>query len=288
MKNYISLLVFLISFLSFGQKTKTTKLDKIIKRDYTIIEGSISKISDKSVEYTLPNETLLNVMDVAQIARIEYASGRTQTFDVATAAKTESVSEVAAAPSRPAKVEYLPIVQNTLAVLPIPFVNSETLASSEEMAKFAQNDMYSKLIEKSSNIFPLNVQDLRVTNNLLRKAGIDYKNIDEAPIEELQKILGVDNVIAAKVSYTIELQQTTTGYASKEVNKSANGNQTRVSDFDESSTETNKKFKYKVYFDLYKNNSKTYTQSRVPFFDMKNSWMDSMSYLLKRCPIYTK
>ena len=86
------------------------------------------------------------------------------------------------------------------------------------MSKFAQDDVYSKLMAKSSNISPLTVQDLRVTNSLLHRAGINFKNIDETPTEELHKILGVDHIIAAKISYTTKENQSS---------QTVNGGQTK-------------------------------------------------------------
>jgi hypothetical protein len=90
----------------------------------------------------------------------------------------------------------------------VPFVN-QRICQIRRNGKIRQNDIYYKLLDKSSNIFPLTAQDLRVTNSLLRKAGIEsYKNIDETPIDELHKILGADHIIAAKVSYTETQNQT--------------------------------------------------------------------------------
>ena len=131
------------------------------------------------------------------------------------------------------------------------------------------------------------MQDLRDTNSLLRKAGLDYKNIDEASIDELQKILGVDNIIAAKVSYNIGQNQTANTYSAGTVQAKSN---TKVTDqnFSTTNTSTDLIYNFHVYFDLYKNGSKIYTQSREPVLKSKDSWMDSVSYLLKRSPIYVK
>lgn len=184
-------------------------------------------------------------------------------------------------------VNKSPLKKNTIAILPVPFVNTESLASSGEMAKFAQNDIYSKLIESSANIFPLTVQDLRVTNSLLRKASIDYTNIDEILIEDLQEILGVDHIIAGKVSYVVKINSTNLGYGNTTV-KNQENNKTKVDDFSVSTSSQSKKFDFTVYLDLYKNGDKIYTKSRQPFLNEKDSWMDSMFYLLKRCPFYVK
>lgn len=278
-KKVVSLIMMLfVSVFAFAQGGK--KLDKIIKRDYQIIECTIAKMSDKTVEYSLPGETLQISLDVSQIARIDFASGRSQTFDVSennTPSNTNSV-QVTSSEMKP----------NTIAVLPVPYVNSGTMEESEEMAKFAQNDLYNKLLDKSANLFPLSVQDLRVTNSLLHKAGIDYKNIDETPIEDLQKILGVDNIVAAKVSFTITEGATSSTYNSGNAKVSDNNKKIKTSDVSTTNSSNLTYYNYMVYFDMYKNGTKIYSQSRKPFLNIKDSWMDSITYLLKRSPIYVK
>ncbi|TDP01610.1 hypothetical protein [Flavobacterium sp. 245] len=278
-KNAALLILFFVSVFSFAQGGK--KLDKIIKRDYTIIEGTVSKISDKTVEYSLPGETLLIVLDVSQVARIDFASGRSQTFDVSQGSSSPSASNSAVAVSSEMK-------PNTIAVLPVPYVNSDNQEGSEDMAKFAQNDIYNKLLDKSSNIFPLTVQDLRTTNTLLHKAGIDHNNVDETSIEDLQKILGVDNIIAAKISYTIGSATTATTYNSGNAKVSDNNKKVTTNDYSTTTANNQLYYYYTVYFDMYKNASKIYSQTRKPFLAVKDSWIDSVQYLLKRSPIYVK
>lgn len=130
------------------------------------------------------------------------------------------------------------------------------------------------------------MQDLRTTNSLLRKAGIDYKNIDEIPIEELEDILGVDNIVAAKVSYTLTENRQSSTYKSGET-KYGN-DKTKNQNYSSTTDNVEKIYKYHVYFDMYRNGTKIYTQTRQPFFSMEDSWKDAVQYLLKRSPIYTK
>lgn len=280
LKKVITVLVSI--FLSTSIFAQAKKLDKIITKDYQIIECTISKISDKTVDYSMPNETMTIEIDVSKIARIDYASGRSQTF----AAAENTIGSAPSSANNSSENHAATFKQNTLAVLPVPFVNSENMTNSEEMAKFAQNDIYNKLLDKSSNILPLTVQDLRTTNSLLRKAGIDYKNIDETPIDELHKILGVDNIVAAKVSYTVTTNQTSAAYTAQ--NAKVNDNKVKANETTVANTNTQLLFAYHVYFDMYKNNSKIYTQNRKPLFNIKDSWMDTVTYLLKRSPIYVK
>jgi len=282
MKKVITIVfVLLVSVFSFAQGGK--KLDKIIKRDYQIIECTISKMSDKTVEYSLPGETMQIALDVSQIARIDFASGRSQTFDIAentppTTSNNSSGQVIAAAE----------VKTNTVAVLPVPYVNSDNQQGSEDMAKFAQNDLYNKLLDKSSNIFPLTVQDLRTTNSLLHKAGINHENIDETPIEDLEKILGVDNIVVVKVSYTMNSGTTSTTYNSGNAKVSNDNKKLKTNDVSTTTANTQVYYYYTVYFDMYKNNTKIYSQTRKPFLAVKDSWMDSITYLLKRSPIYVK
>lgn len=186
----------------------------------------------------------------------------------------------------PAAIAQQDIKPNTIAILPVPFVNSATSEASDEMAKFAQNDIYNTLMEKLSNIAPLTVQDIRVTNSLLKKAGIDVKSIDDTPIEDLQKILGVDHIVAGKVSYVTGATQTSTNYGS--VNGTNEGKDKSLTSSNVATSNTDTKFKYNVYFDLYRSGSKIYSKTRTPFGDYKNAWVDGMTYLLKRSPIYVK
>ncbi|MFH7012556.1 hypothetical protein ACHRV5_11840 [Flavobacterium sp. FlaQc-52] len=282
---FFAIIMLLVTIAGFAQNG-SKKLDKIIKRDYQIIECTIAKMSDKTVEYSLPGETLQISLDISQIARIDFASGRSQTFDVST--NTNVVSSTNANNNSNQTLASADMKPNTIAVLPVPYVNADNLQSSEEMSKFAQNDLYNKLLDKSSNIFPLTVQDLRTTNSLLHKAGIDYKNIDETPIEDLQKILGVDNIVAAKISFTTAESATSVAYNSGNAKISDNNKKVKTSDIGTTSTNTQTYYYYTVYFDMYKNNTKIYSQTRKPLFSIKDSWIDSVSYLLKRSPIYTK
>lgn len=273
------LLLCIFSTAGFAQDSASKKLDKIILKNYDVIEAVVTKVSDDAVEFHYPDESLVNSMKTAEIAKIDFANGRSQTFDINNAPPLSNSSGSG-------NYEALDISENMIAVLPIPYVNAQSLESSEEMAKFAQNDTYDKLLDKSSNILPLKVQDIRTTNALLRKAGIDHTNIDEIPIDDLHKILGVDNIVAAKVSYTIAISENSSTYSSR-ISKT---DRNRVKGNSSSSTTTSETdtYNYHVYFDMYRNNEKIYSQSREPILYFKDSWMDSVKYLLKRSPIYSK
>jgi hypothetical protein len=284
---WIFFLLFTPSALLFSQQKTTEKLDRIIKRDYTIIDAAITKMSSTAIEYKLPNESLINVLDVKEIARINFANGKSQTFNLSEQSITPSSNSTSPEGSNNnVTITKLPIKQHTIAILPVPFVNTETQYSSEEMSKLAQTDLFNSFAAKELNIAPLSVQDLRTTNSLLKKAGINYSNIDETPTEELHQILGVDHLVAVKASYFIERKNSTT---KQEVGKvDVKDNKIRTDDFSATFTNEIREYRYTMYFDIFKNNEKIYSQTRKPFFDQQDSWLDAMNYMLKRCPIYNK
>ena len=293
MKTKMKFVIFSVVFMAIAflaGEAAAQKLDRIIKRDYQIVEGSITKVTETAVEFTYPNETVVNQVAIVHVARIEFASGRVQTFE----ATPESAPAPAPAPAQAtagvtaatAGSQTATIQQNMIAILPVPFIETDNMASSEEMSKFAQNDVYNKIIAKSANIFPLTVQDIRTTNSLLRKAGIDYKNVEDTPIEDLIAILGVDHIMAAKVSYTMKENQSTSTYGSGQTKY--DNNKTKGSGYSTTNTNTLKYYYYHVYLDIYKNNTKIYSQNRKPAFAVQDSWVDAMAHLLKNTPIYTK
>lgn len=281
-KMLLNLFIAVTTIVTFASNADAQKLDRIIKRDYQVIEGKISKVTETIVEFSYPNETIVNTVNIANVARIEFASGRVQTFE----ATTESAPATAGAPAAPAGSQAATVQQNVIAILPVPFIETDNMASSEEMSKFAQNDVYNKIIAKSANIFPLTVQDIRTTNSLLHKAGIDYKNVEDTPIEDLIAVLGVDHIVAAKVSYTMKENQSTSTYGSGQTKY--DNNKTKGSGYSTTNTNTLKYYYYHVYLDIYKNNTKIYSQNRKPAFAVQDSWVDAMAHLLKNTPIYTK
>jgi hypothetical protein len=267
MKIFIKTLCLILIATNISLAQTDGKLDKIVKKNYEVLDVNIKKITEKEVEYSFPNEDLVTSLDLSKVAKITFKSGRTQEF---------TVNEQAQYSESPEKKSYTftPVKPNTIAVLLVPFLNTENQRSSAEMAKIAQNDIYNRLMDKTSNIFPLQVQDIRMTNSLLKKSGIDYTVIDEIPIEDLSNILGVDHVLACKVNYTMSVTSGTYVIGDD--------------DFFSTISEEDKTFAYTIYFDMYKKNVKVYSKTRQPFFNMQDSWIDSVNYLLKRSPIYTR
>lgn len=276
--------VFLMVVFFMGAQDKKIVLDKIVKKDFTVIEGNVIRVTNNMVDFTYVNEKNINSLDVNSIAKIYFSSGRVQEF-IGVSIENSNTQKAAVKSS---SLIFRAIQKNTLAVLPVAFLNTETYGTSNERAKYAQNDLYGE-ISKYSNEYIL--QDIRETNNFLSMAGIDCNALDTVPIETLQRVLGVDTIVIGKVSYTVNKNQyiNSDSYSSIEIDEKYD--RSYSSDFFDASIEDETDYDYKVYLDIYKNHQKIYSQTRVPFAVFgagKDKWIDAMKYLIKRSPLYVR
>lgn len=283
MKQIISGVFLLMSFFGTAQDKKMD-IDKIVKKDFTVIEGNVIKVTEKTIEFSYVNEKTINSLAINSVARIYFSSGRVQEF-VAAAVDPE-VQNITQSKQA---IVFRDIKKNTIAVLPVSFLNSETHEFSEERSKYAQSDLYNEISKYSNQYIS---QDVRETNNLLNLAGIDYNLLDTTPIETLQAVLGVDTVVAGKVSYTVNKRQDvmTDSYSEVGTNKRRDS-RVYETGFSNTSIQDDTMYDYKVYLDVYKNSQKIYSQTRVPlnvFGAGKDKWIDAMKYLIKRSPLYMK
>jgi len=81
---------------------------------------------------------------------------------------------------------------------------------------------------------------------------------------------------------------TASTYGSGSTTISNNDKKIKSNDYSTTVANTQMYYYYNVYFDMYKSTTKIYSQTRKPFLNLKDSWIDSITYLLKRSPIYTK
>lgn len=186
------------------------------------------------------------------------------------------------------KTETTEKQKNVIAILPVLFTNNQAqnLNLSNDMAILAQNDIYNLLNERLENIFPLNIQDIRQTNILLKNAGIDFLNIDLIPIQELQNILNVDYIICSKLSYFDQIKTRINENENTNISNDSNNSKTIVTNNIISNSATNILLITKVYLEIYKEGNKIYSKSRVPFAIENDGWILTMKYLLKRSPIF--
>jgi hypothetical protein len=280
MKSIILLLLSLISITAFPQDKKKT--DQIFLNNGSILEVHISKVSENSIDYTYPNESVQNSEKTSNIRTVVFASGRVQQFNPITSDNVADNNKRAGT----TQVETRPIEANTIAILPVAFYDNASGAMWEDKSKLAQSRIYDFFEDEPSKIAPLRLQDTRNTNSWLRKANINYAQLDETPVEDIQGIVGCDYLILSKVTCDVKSNQTVneSTYAGKE----KKGNKEVQAAHTSASVNENKIYNYVVVLEIYNNGKKIYNESRKPFLNTEDSWKDAYEYMLKRTPIYKR
>ncbi len=271
-----TLLMLLLSTTVFAQ---TGKIDKIYLNNGSVLEVNVKKVGADIVEYTYPGEAAENEEKTTNIRTIVFASGRVQQFNTTDNQETKTIAKATA-------IEYKEIKPNTIAILPVAFYDKATGNLWEDQSKLAQSRIYDFFEDDVAKIAPLSMQDTRNTNAFLRKAGIDYTQLDETSIDDLEKIVGTEYLIISKVTCETKSQSTlnesTYGGTKKEGNKQTGAVYTS------STVNENKSYFYVVVLEIYKGSEKIYNETRKPMLNMEDSWKDAMEYMLKRTPIYKK
>ena len=283
MKSVFTILLALCSMVAEAQNK--TKYDRIYLNDGREVEVKIGKITATSVEYTYPEESAQNVEDVANIRTIVYSSGRVQQFSGSgvTIATNNANTE---APISNVAIEYRKVEPNVMAVLPVAFYDKRTGELLESKSKLAQSRIYDFFEDEPKKIAPLSLQDSRNTNAMLRKSGIPYADLNETPIEDLQRILGAEYIVLSSVTMEIKTNATATentvNRSERKDNKNVSGSST-VSTVNENNT-----YYYNVVLEIYKGGKKIYNETRKPFLNTEDAWKDAMEYMLRRTPMYNR
>jgi len=279
MKSIFYILAILFSVSAFGQNNKT---DKIYLNNGTELEVNITKVGVDAVEFTYPRETLKNEEKTSNIRTIVFSSGRIQQFNTAT--QIDSPQPLTGKTN--AAAAYQPVKPNELAILPVAFYDKATGNLWEDQSKMAQNRIYDFFEDNPARIAPLQMQDTRNTNAFLRKNNIGYAELDETPVEELEKILGAEYLVLSKVSFEMKTQATMNQSTYKGTENK--GNKQTGTTYSSSTVNENKSYDYVVVLEVYKGTQKIYNETRRPMLNTQDSWKDAMEYMLKRTPIYKR
>ncbi|ACU59548.1 hypothetical protein [Chitinophaga pinensis] len=273
--------IFCLSFLlvgyfaGFGQTTK--KSDVIVRSNGDILNGEVHEITDSTIRFTYSGEKLVYTIKKSDILKITFASGRTEAFN--NMAPQASSTQSAPAPQPQAAMED---TRNKVAILPFSFVkDGQNLA--EEVSEEVQNECYA-MLGKHAGVHTL--MSPRATNVALNKAGINRSNIKNYSMSELCQILGVEYVIDGMISQnrTTQTNYGTTSYSdkSKDDDKKKSGT---------ASTYSTNVQNYQTVMDMKIYNEKSeiiYNQNRKAFWQTEDAYKNTLEYLIKRCPLYTK
>lgn len=276
--------IFCLLIITAGVSAKSQsekKQDVVVKLNGDQLTGKVLEIGDSSIRFTYTGEELVYTIRKSEIARITFASGRAETFNhphdpsAATTATGTSPATQAASEDR----------RNKVAILPFAFTKDGQQvapAVSEEV----QNECYA-LLSKHSGVYT--VVGPRAINVKLNKAGITKENIQNYTMEELCHILGVEYVVDGMITQNRTSQSNYANSTYSDKSKENNDKDKKSSGY--GSTYSTSVQNYETTMDLKIYNDKSeivYNQNRKAFWKTEDAYKNTMEYLVKRCPLYTK
>ena len=237
---------------------------------------TVKKVDPETITYSFVGEDLENVIKKDEVAKIVFKSGREQVFS-----NTPAMTEA----SRSNDYKYPPMEEKMGAVLPFDFVFDD--ASSPEEGEQAQEYYYSELMRKPERN-TINYQDLETTRRRLRDAGIggadDLQTYDMA---EIAKIVGVGVLITGKI--VVKYDKTVSNSSESttvKVDDKKNKGKAYTNEYSTSRDEFSTRVTFKIYN---QDGNKLLEESRVPFLgSTRDSYVSTLSYLMKRTPFYKK
>lgn len=286
-KIFVLCLVLANCFVTFSQQPAKTqpaeKNDVILKLNGDELTGKVSKITDNDIEFSYAGETLTYTIKKSDIMKITFASGRIEVYNKpALPSETKPQGGGDNTPATAvAATSSLESHHNKVAILPFSFVKDGQL-TADVMADEVQNECYNYM-SKHSGVYT--VLDTRTTNALLIKAGVTKNNIKGYTMEDLCNILGVEYVVEGIVSQNKTIQssyQTNTGDIKQKNNNRATYNSSSFGT-------TTQSYKTNVTVGIYndKGNS-VYNEDRNSFWATQDAYKNTLEYLLKRSPLYSK
>ncbi len=267
--------VMLVAIISFAQQP--LKNDVILKLNGEELSGKVLKINDADgiIEFVYTGETVIYNIKQADIMKITFGSGRIQVFN-----KLPQAS-----PEKPQPVAGLEDHHNKVAVLPFSFIRDGQPAD-DAISEQVQSECYA-FMNKHAGVFT--VLNPRTTNALLIKAGINRQNVKGYTMEDLCGILGVEYVVDGIVTMNKTTQ--TTYQSSSGTSKSKDGKDDdkdrKYNSYSYGTATQN--YQTKLSLAIYNDKgASVYDQDRTSFWNTQDAYKNTLEYLLKRSPLYTK
>lgn len=263
------LLSFLIIAIGLSAQ-QAAKNDVVLKLNGDELTGKVLKINDADIEFAYAGETLTYTIKKSEIMKITFGSGRIEVFN-----------KPAGNSQSPAAATSLEDHHNKVAILPFSFI-TDGQPAADAVAAQVQNECYS-MLSKHSGVYT--VINPRTSDALLAKAGVTKANIRQYTMDDLCNILGVEYVVDCIISQN-RTSQTVTQSNSGQL-KDKNENEKKINTYSYGTSTQN--YKTNVTFGVYNDKGiSVYNQDRESFWNTQDAYKNTLEYLLKRCPLYTK
>ncbi|RPE09199.1 hypothetical protein EGT74_19535 [Chitinophaga lutea] len=268
-KIFASITLLLAVLISFAQSLKN---DVILKLNGEELTGKVVKINDGDVEFAYAGETLVYNIKKAEIMKITFGSGRIQVFN----------NQPQASAEKPQNSPGLEDHHNKVAILPFTFVRDGQPAD-DAISEQVQNECFSYM-SKHAGVFT--ILNPRTTNAMLIKAGINRQNIKGYTMDDLCNMLGVEYVVDGVVNMN-KTTQTTYQSVSGTAKSKDDDKDRKVNAYSYGTATQN--FQTKLSLAIYNDKgTSVYDQDRTSFWNTQDAYKNTLEYLLKRSPLYTK
>lgn len=272
------LLLSVASLTSFSQTEK--KHDVVVKLNGDQLNGDVLEVSDSSIRFTYTGEKLVYTIKKAEIQKIMFASGRVETINAPSAAPAANAQTATADPKNDEGRH------NKVAILPFSFIQDGQPAA-QEVSDEIQNELFA-MLGKHSGVYT--VLSPRATNVKLNKAGITKANILNYTMAEICQVVGAEYVIDGMITQnrTTQTSYGNTTYNDKTKQKD-NSDDKKTSGSASSSSTSVQNYQTTMDMKIYNDKSDIiYNQNRKAFWNTGDAYKNTMEYLVKRCPLYSK
>lgn len=274
MKRLIYLLGILLFSLNSLAQNKASA-DIITKTSGAKIEAEVKEVTDDQIKFTYTGESVVYTLNRSEVKKIQFKSGRTETFD----GNDDDAGKPAA---RAATADH----GNKVAVLPFAYI-SDGQSGNSEMSIKVQNECYAYLNKHAGNY---SIMDVHATNAALAKAGINRSNMDNFSMDDICNALGVAYVVTGMVTVDKGSQ---TSYQSNAQNSNSKRNEERTksssSTYGSSYATADQNYETSMNLSIYNDKGESiFNHNRKAFWHQQDSYKDALEYILKRCPLYKK
>ncbi len=259
---------------------QAAKNDVLLKLNGEELAGKVLKINENNVEFSYAGETLTYMIKKDDIMKITFSSGRIEIFNkpaLPSESKNQPVSDNKMT-GQPASLEDH---HNKVAILPFSFIK-DGQTTADAMTEKVQTEGY-ELLNKHAGVYT--ILNPRTTNALLLKAGINNDNIKGYTMDDLCNILGVEYVIDCMVSVD-KTTQTVVQSNSGQI-KEKNEKDKKFNTYTYGTATQN--YKTNLTLSIYNDKGNTvYSKDRNSFWNTEDAYKNTLEYLLKHSPLYTK
>ncbi len=255
------------------------KSDKVLMTNGVEYEGTVTNVNGDSISFIYKGENLVYRFPKSKLFRIEFASGRTEIFSVENTA-TSNPSPAAATNGSGNTEMGAPADPKSVAVLPFRYMNAN--GSDNEMGYSVQQEFYQQATALGSGY---KFQDPSKTNATLLKKGINANEIRAYSMDELCSILGVAYVVGGEV----KMSDNGASVSSNSNNNISTNKKGEINSSGHTSATATKEYQTNVAISVYSDKGdRVYNGSKQSFWETTNAYKQSIAYLLKRTPFYSK